>query len=88
MFESLKFLNKYSNIAGWSICSQIMDEKSLIKKYQKEIQSLKNELEQVKRGVAENPYFVDGHEDLASLKQQVWGYKDVLWLKILFFSVL
>ena len=55
-----------------------MDEKSLIKKYQKEIQSLKNELEQVKRGVAENPYFVDGHEDLASLKQQVWGYKDVL----------
>jgi centromeric protein E len=50
---------------------QIMDEKSLIKKYQKEIQILKNELEQVKKGVAENPYFTDSHENLVSLKQQV-----------------
>jgi hypothetical protein len=25
--------------------------------------------------VAENPYFTDSHENLVSLKQQVWGYK-------------
>ena len=53
------------------LCSQIMDEKSLIKKYQKEIQSLKHELEQVKRGMVENPHHMGNQDHLASLKQQV-----------------
>jgi centromeric protein E len=47
-----------------------MDEKSLIKKYQKEIQSLKHELEQVKRGIVE-PNNLGSQDHLASLKQQV-----------------
>lgn len=49
-----------------------MDEKSLIKKYQKEISSLKQELHQIKRGMMENPS-VDAstQEDLVNLKLQV-----------------
>jgi centromeric protein E len=44
----------------------------LIKKYQKEITSLKTELEQLKRGIMEQPYVVkENSEDLAHLRQQV-----------------
>lgn len=52
---------------------QIIDEKSLIKKYQKEISSLKQELQQLKRGMMENPYMMAGstQEDLVNLKLQV-----------------
>lgn len=51
---------------------QILDEKSLIKKYQKEITSLKTELEQLKRGILEQPYVLrENTEDLAHLRQQV-----------------
>ena len=50
---------------------QIIDEKSLIKKYQKEILKLKQELEQLKRGITEQPYLVASDQDLVSLKQQV-----------------
>lgn len=49
-----------------------MDEKSLIKKYQKEISSLKQELQQLKRGMMENPYpIASNQEDLVNLKLQV-----------------
>lgn len=49
-----------------------MDEKSLIKKYQKEISSLKYELEQLKRGMMESPYMAaTTQEDLVNLKLQV-----------------
>lgn len=46
---------------------QIIDEKSLIKKYQREISALKLELEQLRRGmlVGVNP------EEIMSLKQKV-----------------
>lgn len=61
--------------AGFEACLfvlQILDEKSLIKKYQKEITSLKTELEQLKRGIMEQPYVVkENSEDLAHLRQQV-----------------
>lgn len=51
---------------------QIMDEKSLIKKYQKEISTLKQELQQLKRGMMENPLTVTpNQEDLVNLKLQV-----------------
>lgn len=46
---------------------QIIDEKSLIKKYQKEISTLKVELEQLRRGVLVGV----SHEELLSLRQQV-----------------
>lgn len=46
---------------------QLIDEKSLIKKYQKEISTLKQELEQLRNGmiVGINP------EELLNLKQKV-----------------
>ena len=47
--------------------SQIIDEKSLIKKYQKEISILKQELDQVKRGIL--PGITQ--EEIMSLRQQV-----------------
>lgn len=51
---------------------QIMDEKSLIKKYQKEISSLKQELQQLKRGMMENKIMMaPNQEDLVNLKLQV-----------------
>ncbi|KAG5016794.1 hypothetical protein JHK82_022442 [Glycine max] len=48
-----------------------MDEKSLIKKYQKEISELKQELQQLKRGMVENPNMAtSSQEDLITLKLQ------------------
>lgn len=46
---------------------QIIDEKSLIKKYQREISSLKQELDQLRRGMLVGV----NHEELISLRQQV-----------------
>jgi centromeric protein E len=52
--------------------TQILDEKSLIKKYQKEITSLKTELEQLKHSILEQPFIVNtSQEDLVHLRQQV-----------------
>lgn len=51
---------------------QIIDEKSLIKKYQNEIRSLKEELEQLKRGIVTVPQLKNtGGDDLVVLKQKV-----------------
>lgn len=53
---------------------QIMDEKSLIKKYQKEITSLKEELDLLKRGMSDRGQVLnmgDGQEDIDNLRQQV-----------------
>lgn len=51
---------------------QIIDEKSLIKKYQNEIRCLKEELEQLKRGIVTVPQLKDiGEEDIVLLKQKV-----------------
>lgn len=53
-----------------------MDEKSLIKKYQREISSLKQELQQLKRGMMEKPYAgASAEEDLVNLKLQVCAIK-------------
>ena len=49
-----------------------MDEKSLIKKYQREISELKQELQHLKRGMVENPNMAtSSQEDLVNLKLQV-----------------
>lgn len=51
---------------------QIIDEKSLIKKYQNEIRSLKEELEQLKRGIVTIPQLKHtGGDDIVILKQKV-----------------
>lgn len=47
--------------------AQIIDEKSLIKKYQKEISSLKQELDQLRRGMIGGA----SREEILSLRQQV-----------------
>lgn len=51
---------------------QIIDEKSLIKKYQNEIRCLKEELEQLKRGIVTVPQLKDiGEDNIVLLKQKV-----------------
>lgn len=51
---------------------QIIDEKSLIKKYQYEIRCLKEELEQLKQGIMRVPRAKDiGEDDIVLLKQKV-----------------
>ena len=50
---------------------QIIDEKSLIKKYQQEIQCLKEELEQLKRGIVTVQPKDIGDDDIVLLKQKV-----------------
>nr|KYP70631.1 Kinesin-related protein 11 [Cajanus cajan] len=49
----------------------IIDEKSLIKKYQQEIQSLKEELEQLKRGIVTVQPKDIGDDDIELLKQKL-----------------
>ena len=52
--------------------SQIIDEKSLIKKYQKEISCLKEELQQLRHGMMGNGCILPtDQEDLVNLKLQV-----------------
>lgn len=49
-----------------------MDEKSLIKKYQREISSLKQELQQLKSGMMDKEnQMAPNQEDLVNLKLQV-----------------
>lgn len=56
-----------------------MDEKSLIKKYQREISELKQELEQWKRGMIENPNMAtSSQEDLVTLKLQVGAVASII----------
>lgn len=51
---------------------QIIDEKSLIKKYQNEIRCLKEELDQLKRGIVTVPQLKDiVEDDIVLLKQKV-----------------
>ena len=59
-----------TSVDGFSF--QIIDEKSLIKKYQKEISSLKEELQQLRRGIMGNGGILPtDQEDLVNLKLQV-----------------
>lgn len=57
-----------------------MDEKSLIKKYQKEISSLKEGLNQLKRGMMGNCYMnSSAEEEFINLKLQVCAIFPTLW---------
>lgn len=70
---------------------QIIDENSLIKQYQNEIRSLKEELEQLKRGIATSAPSKDmGEDDILLLKQKVCIFDLFynLWKMIFFFSLL
>lgn len=70
--NTLKFAHRSKYVEIKASQNKIMDEKSLIKKYQKEISCLKEELEQLKRGIVEKPYTVaPDQEDLVNLKRQL-----------------
>ncbi|XP_071736749.1 kinesin-like protein KIN-7D, mitochondrial [Rutidosis leptorrhynchoides] len=65
--NTLKFASRAKRIEIYASQNKIIDEKSLIKKYQREISALKLELDQLKRGmlVGVNP------EEIMNLKQKL-----------------
>ncbi|CAN6440063.1 unnamed protein product [Victoria cruziana] len=69
--NTLKFAHRSKHVEIKASQNKIMDEKSLIKKYQREISSLKQELQQLKRGMMERPYISSNQEDLVNLKLQL-----------------
>ncbi|XP_059301748.1 kinesin-like protein KIN-7K, chloroplastic isoform X2 [Lycium ferocissimum] len=69
--NTLKFAHRAKHIEIQAAQNKIIDEKSLIKKYQNEIRRLKEELEQLKRGIVTVPQMKDSGEDLLLLKQKL-----------------
>lgn len=70
--NTLKFAHRSKHVEIKASQNKILDEKSVIKKYQKEITSLKEELQHLKQGATEKPYAVASNpEDLVSLKLQM-----------------
>ncbi|KAF3337744.1 centromere-associated protein E [Carex littledalei] len=71
--NTLKFAHRSKHIEIKASANKIFDEKSLIKKYQKEITYLKDELQHLKRGMIENSYMSGptSQEDLVNLKLQL-----------------
>nr|AMS24219.1 kinesin 7-Ib protein [Marsilea vestita] len=80
--NTIKFAHRAKHVEIHASQNKIIDEKSLIKKYQKEIQNLKHELEQVKRRMVDSPYTPNSQEDLASLKQQLEAGKEKLMFRL------
>ncbi|KAK2647316.1 hypothetical protein Ddye_014805 [Dipteronia dyeriana] len=70
--NTLKFAHRAKHIEIQASQNKIIDEKSLIKKYQNEIRCLKEELEHLKRGIVTVPQLKDtGEEDIVLLKQKL-----------------
>ncbi|KAF5182587.1 Kinesin-like protein kin-7e protein [Thalictrum thalictroides] len=70
--NTLKFAHRSKHVEIKASQNKIIDEKSLIKKYQGEISSLKHELQQLKQGMMEKPYLIaPRQEDLVNLKLQL-----------------
>ncbi|XP_010520019.1 PREDICTED: kinesin-like protein KIN-7K, chloroplastic isoform X2 [Tarenaya hassleriana] len=70
--NTLKFAHRAKHIEIQAAQNKIIDEKSLIKKYQNEIHKLKEELEQLKRGIVQVPQIKDINEDdIVLLKQKL-----------------
>ncbi|GAA0150501.1 microtubule binding motor protein [Lithospermum erythrorhizon] len=65
--NTLKFASRAKRVEIFASRNKIIDEKSLIKKYQREISSLKQELDQLKRGMLAGV----GHEEFMTLKQKL-----------------
>ncbi|KAL2346093.1 hypothetical protein Fmac_000093 [Flemingia macrophylla] len=65
--NTLKFASRAKRVEIYASRNKIIDEKSLIKKYQREISVLKLELDQLKKGM-----LVGGnHEEILTLKQKL-----------------
>ncbi|KAK7336673.1 hypothetical protein VNO77_17219 [Canavalia gladiata] len=69
--NTLKFAHRAKHIEIRAAQNKIIDEKSLIKKYQQEIQCLKEELEQLKRGIVTIQPKDAGDDDIELLKQKL-----------------
>lgn len=65
--NTLKFASRAKRVEIYASRNKIIDEKSLIKKYQKEISTLKLELDQLKKGVLVGV----SHEEILTLKQKL-----------------
>ncbi|KAI9128506.1 hypothetical protein K1719_001499, partial [Acacia pycnantha] len=65
--NTLKFASRAKRVEIYASRNKIIDEKSLIKKYQREISSLKEELDQLKRGMFSGV----NHKEIISLKQKL-----------------
>ncbi|CAN4107475.1 unnamed protein product [Withania somnifera] len=65
--NTLKFASRAKRVEIYASRNKIIDEKSLIKKYQKEISCLRQELDQLRRGMLVGV----NHEELMTLKQQL-----------------
>nr|CAB3499157.1 unnamed protein product [Digitaria exilis] len=65
--NTLKFASRAKRVEIYAARNRIIDEKSLIKKYQREISSLKNELDQLRRGMIGGA----SQEEIMSLRQQL-----------------
>ncbi|KAF7806553.1 kinesin-like protein KIN-7C, mitochondrial [Senna tora] len=77
--NTLKFASRSKHVEIKAAKNKIMDEKSLIKKYQREIHDLKQELQQLKHGIMENPNVaVSSQEDLVNLKLQLEAGQSIL----------
>ncbi|KAF3609787.1 hypothetical protein DY000_02050853 [Brassica cretica] len=70
--NTLKFAHRAKHIEIQAEQNKIIDEKSLIKKYQHEIRQLKEELEQIKQDIVPIPQLNDiGTDDIVLLKQKL-----------------
>ncbi|URE33500.1 hypothetical protein MUK42_33523 [Musa troglodytarum] len=70
--NTLKFAHRAKCVEIQASQNKIIDEKSLIKKYQNEIRCLKQELEQLKRGIVTvTPQKDTGEDDIFLLKQKL-----------------
>ncbi|GLT27119.1 hypothetical protein SLA2020_021450 [Shorea laevis] len=70
--NTLKFAHRAKHIEIQAAQNRIIDEKSLIKKYQNEIRCLKEELDQLKKGIDTVPQLKDtGGDHIVFLKQKL-----------------
>ncbi|KAI4300664.1 hypothetical protein L6164_034014 [Bauhinia variegata] len=69
--NTLKFAHRAKHIEIQAAQNKIMDEKSLIKKYQHDIRCLKEELEQLKGGIVTVQPKDTGEDDIVLLKQKL-----------------
>ncbi|KAF7830069.1 kinesin-like protein KIN-7C, mitochondrial [Senna tora] len=76
--NTLKFASRSKHVEIKAAQNKIMDEKSLIKKYQREIHDLKQELQQLKHGIMENPNIAVSSQDLVNLKLQLEAGQSIL----------
>lgn len=65
--NTLKFASRAKRVEIYASRNKIIDEKSLIKKYQREISTLKQELDQVRQGMLVGV----SHEEIMILRQQL-----------------